>query len=244
MIAVDPLHAIEWAYVLDEATSALRHDARNKLASIRNMAFYLQSRVRRTEIWEGDTRVPRFFEQIDAEVVRADGYLEELTSMSAPLLGTKREDGVSVSQCVNTALECSRLSQFAVEVDLRTEEGAILVDPRAMALGIRVLIENAAEAMGGRGVIAVQGRIDKERYAICVTDNGPGIPDPEKALRPFFTTKEGHLGLGLNVARRIVKRHGGELLFGGGKGGAEVTLLVPQAALDARTVPGMKVAIP
>lgn len=85
------------------------------------------------------------------------------------------------------------------------------------------LLQNAIQAMAGKGeiVITAQRRSsNKASYSgdclvVSVTDNGPGIP-PEVMSRvfdPFFTTKpigEG-TGLGLNISRKIVKKHDGWL---------------------------------
>ena len=51
------------------------------------------------------------------------------------------------------------------------------------------------------------------RYTIEVRDTGPGVPEPEREriFEPFFTTREKGTGLGLPLARKIVRAHGGEL---------------------------------
>lgn len=65
-----------------------------------------------------------------------------------------------------------------------------------------------------------------------VSDNGPGIPPTglEKVFEPFFTTKDNGMGLGLTIARSIVKDHGGKLWAESGAGtGATFTLALPIA---------------
>lgn len=49
---------------------------------------------------------------------------------------------------------------------------------------------------------------------IHVTDNGPGIvPDAlEKIIVPFYTTRKGGSGIGLSLARQIMRLHRGDLL--------------------------------
>jgi C4-dicarboxylate-specific signal transduction histidine kinase len=60
-----------------------------------------------------------------------------------------------------------------------------------------------------------------------VSDDGPGIADAARCLERFETTKPGHLGLGLCMARRIASRLGGDLVIGRPESGAQVSLLVP-----------------
>ncbi|MEO8905037.1 MAG: ATP-binding protein [Polyangiaceae bacterium] len=66
-------------------------------------------------------------------------------------------------------------------------------------------------------------------YRITVSDDGPGILDAARCLERFATTKPGHLGLGLCIARRIASRLGGDLLIEKPASGAEVSLWFPVA---------------
>lgn len=78
------------------------------------------------------------------------------------------------------------------------------------------LIDNAAAALAGAGVLAIAVWREGDQVVVEVRDNGPGIPAEVQPLifDPFFTTKppgEG-TGLGLNISHNIVvKRHGGEI---------------------------------
>ena len=78
------------------------------------------------------------------------------------------------------------------------------------------LIDNAADAMAGKGEILIRTRQEAAVAVVEIGDQGPGIP-PELASRvfdPFFTTKEPGkgTGLGLDIVRRIVvDSHHGEI---------------------------------
>jgi signal transduction histidine kinase len=78
------------------------------------------------------------------------------------------------------------------------------------------LIDNAADAMDGRGTIRLRTRQEGNQIVVEIADNGPGIPQRVQAhlFEPFFTTKEvgKGTGLGLNIVYRIVReRHGGDI---------------------------------
>jgi signal transduction histidine kinase len=78
------------------------------------------------------------------------------------------------------------------------------------------LVDNAVDAMDGCGKLKVKtSRDGGEHVLVEITDDGPGIPRQIKSriFEPFFTTKgvgEG-TGLGLDIVRRIVRGHGGEI---------------------------------
>lgn len=97
------------------------------------------------------------------------------------------------------------------------------------------LIENAVEAMGGRGRLTLRTRQEREGL-ICVDvcDDGPGIPEDiiDRIFVPFFSTKpQGHgTGLGLDLARRIVEKHRGELFVESRAGDTRFTACLPLQA--------------
>lgn len=77
------------------------------------------------------------------------------------------------------------------------------------------LIGNALDAMGEAGTLRVSTRLDGQTVLVEISDTGPGmsVETREHAFDPFFTTKgvgEG-TGLGLDISRRIVDRHNGEI---------------------------------
>ncbi len=77
------------------------------------------------------------------------------------------------------------------------------------------LINNAIDAMGGKGELRVHTRREGHCVLVEIGDNGPGIPPEIKShiFDPFFTTKgvgEG-TGLGLDIVQRIVLKHKGNI---------------------------------
>ena len=77
------------------------------------------------------------------------------------------------------------------------------------------IIDNAIDAMGGKGELRVRTYRDEDCVVVEIGDNGPGISPEVKPhiFEPFFTTKgvgEG-TGLGLDTVQRIVKKHRGSI---------------------------------
>jgi signal transduction histidine kinase len=77
------------------------------------------------------------------------------------------------------------------------------------------IIDNAIDAMGGKGELRVRTYRENACVVVEIGDNGPGISEEVEAhiFEPFFTTKgvgEG-TGLGLDTVQRIVKKHQGNI---------------------------------
>lgn len=77
------------------------------------------------------------------------------------------------------------------------------------------LLDNAIDAMNGKGVLRVRAFHELDCVVVEIGDNGPGIPPDVqgRVFDPFFTTKkvgEG-TGLGLDTALRIIRKHHGSI---------------------------------
>lgn len=85
------------------------------------------------------------------------------------------------------------------------------------------LLRNAAQA--GPGAVEVTVRATRSGAVhVALADRGPGIPDAllARVWDPFFSTRPGSAGLGLDLARRVVQAHGGRILLGERDGGGTV----------------------
>jgi signal transduction histidine kinase len=99
------------------------------------------------------------------------------------------------------------------------------------------LIDNAIDAMRGKGELRVRTYRSDNCVVVEIGDNGPGIPAEVEAhiFEPFFTTKgvgEG-TGLGLDTVQRIVKKHRGNIQVISTPGDTRFQVWLPLAGAPA-----------
>jgi signal transduction histidine kinase len=127
-----------------------------------------------------------------------------------------------------------------VEVERVYEPIPLLVDSFGSELNQvwTNIIDNAIDAMHGRGKLRVRTYRDDTCVVVEIDDNGPGIPADIQPhiFEPFFTTKgvgEG-TGLGLDTVQRIVKKHRGSIEVSSKPGDTRFQVFLPSAAAQTR----------
>ena len=126
-----------------------------------------------------------------------------------------------------------RAKSVEVTVDIPTDL------PRVHGVGVELnqvwmnLLDNALDAVEVGGHVAVSAAPELQCVTVRVGDNGPGIP-PEilgRIFDPFFTTKPvgKGAGLGLDIVRRLLQRHSGEISVESKPGRTEFQVRLPAA---------------
>jgi signal transduction histidine kinase len=187
-------------FVAEEVLADLRHSLINKLSGVGALAFHLRRQLP-PEAGAG------VWPLLDGEIAQATAALDRR------LLEPARPELVPLAATAIAALRSVR--RPGLELAAPGAEATVLAAPDELALALACLIENACEAVpaqGGQIEVRIAAR-DTALVALEVIDNGPGL-DP-RAGEPFFTTRPGRLGLGLNVAGRVAQRAGGRLALEG-----------------------------
>ena len=168
------------------------------------------------------------------EVDRLDRLVESLMQYGGE--GLSEQGPCDLHDVVESAVAsqaCGGSDGAPVHVEHSAEPLEVLGDPEQLREAISQLILNAREAAGADGEVwaCVHASTNGRRVAVVdVEDNGPGLAADAaaEACSPFYTTKDKGLGLGLALAERVVRLHGGEVQFSRSvHGGAKVSVLVP-----------------
>lgn len=109
----------------------------------------------------------------------------------------------------------ARTKSAAVRLSLEPSLPLVLASVAELNQVWANLLDNALDAVGPSGEVLVTAAPEGDAVVVCMIDNGPGIPSSflSHIFDPFFTTKgvgEG-VGLGLDIARRIVGAHEGQI---------------------------------
>jgi signal transduction histidine kinase len=182
-------------------------------------------------------RMQEMFEVSRAGVKRIAGTVDLMVRYSRD--GAARNpspcDAYAAARDVAAVVGASVARDVPIELDL---EGDGWIDCVAEEFNqvLSNLLQNALEAApkGGSGRVVVQGRNEGADLRLSVKDNGPGIPESERAriFDAFYTTKQvGHgMGLGLTITRRVVVGLGGSLKLESEPGkGSEFIIRVPSS---------------
>jgi len=216
--------------VVGEMGTAVAHGLRNPLASIRSSAELTLSGDLSTEARE-------YTSDIVTQVDRLERWIRQLLTYAKP--AQAQMESVDINAVLNESMEGYRhhLERQKTAVRLELSPGLPPVRGEAAMFGqlIGSLIANASEAMREGGEIAMGSRLDTSGGVIVeVADNGPGMTQEhaERVFKPFFTTKQKGLGLGLPIVRRVIERLGGTIDFESEPGKGTVVRLHLRAHAD------------
>ena len=127
-------------------------------------------------------------------------------------------------------------SKLKAGISVHREYGADV--PKVLAYGSELnqvwtnLLDNAADAMGGKGEINIRTRRENGWAVVEIEDNGPGIPADiaPRIFDPFFTTKAPGKGTGLGLSTSfsiVTHKHRGEIRVASRPGSTRFTVKLP-----------------
>lgn len=219
-----------------ELTTTLAHEINQPLAAI-----LANAQAARHMVDEPRPDLAELRETLD-DIISDDKRAREVVQR---VRGIMKKDGgafgrMEVAGLIHETIRLVEKEAFIRNVGIRMESDPSL--PQVVADRIQVqqvlinLLFNAMEAMadGGpaRSITVRSSMSDEGRVVVSVEDTGKGIT-PEEAARlfePFYTTKQGGLGLGLSISRSIIEAHGGKLLVRSNHQGGAVFSFTLQAA--------------
>jgi signal transduction histidine kinase len=212
LFAFDEKLEREKSLLLEEMAPVFAHEIRNPLGSIKGAAQYLRSEV-------GSEENRKLVDVIIEEVNRLNRVVSQFLNFARPYQpDLKPRDMNRIVERAVDIIRANILSErIAIQTDLRADLPAIQADEEQLIQVILNIAMNAIEAMPEGGTLTLRTRRIKsdegDTVAVAIRDTGPGIrrDDLKNIFKPFFTTKERGVGLGLAISQRIMRGHGGHI---------------------------------
>jgi len=195
---------------LGQLAAGFAHEIRNPLTSINILIHSMREKPPSGDSYKEDFKV------IEEEIHRINEIVDQFLRFAkpAPPLLEKTE----VSSIFEETLQLLRpqIEKQLIVVEKEFQPlPIILIDREQMKQAILNLLLNAIQAMPGAGHLTLKGQNseDGQWIHLSIQDSGVGIPgeDMNKLFDPFFSTKEGGIGLGLSIAHRIIDQHRGKI---------------------------------
>jgi signal transduction histidine kinase len=182
---------------------------------------------------EADPTTMSALSHMDADLERLKRVANRFERIGRP----PKKEKVDIGELVERVAAYFRaraptLAQRVTVNSTRSDEPLVVNgDPVLLEWAIESLAKNAIDALAGR-----DGRVDMSattlpegRVRVRVSDTGPGVPRElgKRIFEPGFSTKDHGWGIGLPLARRIIRdNHGGELLLTPSERGATFDIIL------------------
>jgi signal transduction histidine kinase len=214
---------------LESFNRSVSHDLRDPLAGLSGLAQLGVMAIERGD----ESKARRCLDAIHVQAAQLAGMVQDLLQLSQASDVPLKRDRHELRHCVERALGQLHLQPALAEalsrvrVELRALP-ACEVDADLMRQVFVNLVGNALKftaARGGQGLVSIGLRQLAQGPAVCVEDNGLGLPEGRETelFQPFARLHGNRVpgsGVGLTIVRRIVEAHGGriwaERVAGGG----------------------------
>ncbi len=223
--------------------SGLAHEIKNPLNALSLGLDVLRRRHQPTDAGaaaEYGARIESLREEINRLAILINNFLaygRPLTLTFAPT-----DLGALLRHTLSDLAETAAQVHVTIEEDIPPSVPVLRGDANLLKSSIWNLVQNGIQAMerhGGGLTVRLSAENGSEesgrRLVLAVEDEGPGIAESDlpRLFDPYFSKKEGGVGLGLAMVKRIVEEHGGNVTAenrGDGRTGARFRLSLPAGA--------------
>lgn len=196
--------------VVGEMAATMAHEVRTPLGIVRSSAQLLE---RQTDLGENERELIGF---IVSETERLNRLVTMLLECARPKPPDfKVHDLHAIIDNVLNLL-AAKAEKGGVQLlrEFDAEEAIFRCDREQMMQVFLNLVLNALQFVHDGGKVVVRTQRQDGALWVSVADDGPGIAEPmrKNVFDPFFSRREGGIGLGLTIVQQIVQVHGGEIV--------------------------------
>lgn len=212
--------------------AGVAHELGNPLNSL---TIHLQLMERKLKKLKASKDVDSLSESVRVcrdEVTRLDGIITNFLEAIRPRPPDLAETDLNDVLAEVLRFQHRELADRGIAVDADTRElPRVLADRNQIKQVFFNVTKNAMEAMRPGGRLKIKSRADDDCVYLLFADSGTGIKQEDliRLFQPYHTTKSGGHGLGLMIAQRIMRDHGGQIGLESKEGlGTIVTLQFPR----------------
>jgi len=226
------LRTAEHMSTVGQFARSIAHEIKNPLNFISLSVDHMRDAYRPDNA-DAAARFESLIDNIKGEVARISHFSSSFLEYGRPFELHRRSCSLNI--LLDDVLELVSARAIAGHVEIVREIAPLpelSADPEFIKTCLFNIVVNAFEAMPGGGTLTVRATADAEMVMVAIADTGEGLSamDLDKVFTPLFSTKQGGLGLGLALTKRIVEEHGGKVGFTSTRGkGSEVSLYLPRA---------------
>lgn len=196
--------------VIGEMLAGLAHEIKNPLHTITGFIQMIENKIEPEN------------EKIRKYTAAAFREIKKLNKLVIDVLDLARQSEpklelVQIKEILASALSIlyDQLVKAGIKIKEIYEEvlPQVKVDPYQIRQVFINIIANAVHAMPTGGTIEITAKTEDDKISVAIADTGVGIPqkDLKKIFLPFFSTKKRGSGLGLDISKKIVEKHQGEI---------------------------------
>jgi signal transduction histidine kinase len=212
--------------------SGVAHEINNPLNAISIASQLIQKLLERRAVLGPDDEIRKHFAVIHLEVGRIRKVIDNFVQFSR--IENLTLEPLSIDEIVRGVLIPIR--DLSERAGLRLEESIegdaiVAADRGRLHEALLHVLDNAVQSTEPGGNVSIGLKVLARSVRIVVRDSGRGIPiaDIDQIFEPYYSTQVDRLGLGLTLARSIVRGHRGRIRVRSQVGlGTEFTIWIPR----------------
>jgi signal transduction histidine kinase len=211
--------------------ASLSHEFKTPLAAIAGTAELLRDHAAGMSAEERD----RFLGNLVADTQRLSVLVHRVLELARADMMSPGDVRANLAEVLATLVESCRVSGPSIELAGLDHAGQARIDEETLLAILRHLVDNARQHGSKNVGLRIRAQVVEEPRSVIldVEDDGPGISEANRArvFDPFFTTARdrGGTGMGLTIARALLRAHGGTIELVPSEKGTCFRLMIPRS---------------
>lgn len=211
-------------------TDAIMHDVRNPVNSIALNLDVLQQFLSKEQLT--NQQIPGIIEKLDRQIEQLRYNLNQYLGYSQ--LAAVNPSSINIRKEMEELLMDVRQRTIDKRIEVNysgpNNDVLIVVDWIQLKRALTNIIQNAEDSITESGLIKIEAKEKGSRFVIRIIDTGSGMEHEviENIFEPYFSTRNSGTGLGLFIAREIIRGHNGRIYCTSKKSkGTKFTISIP-----------------